>query len=223
MSDRRYDLLDVGAAPRAVDVASYLARIAFFEAASVDAFDILARDLGAHRAPASLLRSCRSARNDELRHTRMASTLASRHGASFAAPPAHRPREPRDIEAIAIENAAGGCVREAFGVRLAAWQAEHAPTEELRAFFARLVRDEARHAALAWRIDAWLSPQLDGEARARVVVARARALAELEASLDEAPVAGLGLPDPATARELFAVWRAAAFGARVSPPTVDAA
>lgn len=206
---RRYDGLDERDAPRAYDTASYLARMAFFEAASIDAFAILARELRRMRAPASLVRACFVARGDEVRHARMAATLAKR-----AAPgrptklllPATPEEEERSRESLAIENASEGCIREAFGVLLGTWQALHAPTAELRAFFGKLAEDEARHAALAWRIDAWARSGLDAGANARIDRARDATLDAVAASLVDPPIDGLGLPSPADARALFAAF-----------------
>ena len=206
---RRYDSLDDTRAPSSTDIGSYLARMAFFEAASVDAFALLASDLRRHGAPTSLIRSSLAARRDEIRHARMAATLARRHGGAAVAPPAPRIGAPRSLEDIAVENAVEGCVRETFGVLLGLWQAEHAETAELRAFFGALATDESRHAALAMRVDAWLRSRLSESAIERVDAARERALVELEASLAAQPLPGLGLPSAAQAKALLATWLAA--------------
>lgn len=205
---RRYTDLDDSSAPRAHDVASYLARMAFFEAASVDSFTLLRDELTKHGAPRALVAACTTARNDEIRHARMASRLARRHGGAVLAPPDLAASGARALEEIAIENAVEGCVRETFGVLVGMWQAEHAPTKELRAFFAKLAHDESRHAALALRVDAWVRTRLDAAAIARLDAAHARALAELEASLATEPVSGLGLPRPVDAARIFAAWTA---------------
>lgn len=200
---RRYDALDDAAAPVAGDVASYLARTAFFEAASIDAFEILARELRASGAPRALVRGCFAARGDEVRHARMARNVAKRHGAVHLPMPEAGDVLPRSLAALAIENVVEGCVREAFGVVLGLWQAVHAPTQELRAFFAQLAEDEARHAALAWSVDTWARAQLDASTNARIDRARDAALEALATSLAEVPVEGLGLPSPRDARVLF--------------------
>ncbi len=206
---RRYTGLDDREAPTGDTVGSYLARMAFFEAASVDAFALLADELATHDAPRSLIRACRVAKHDEVRHARMARTLAKRHGGVLVEPPAPSPAKSRDrahdLEAIATENAVEGCVRETFGVLIGMWQAEAAPTAELRAFFGAITQDELRHAALSMRIDAWLRSQLSPEAIERVDGARAHAIAALEASfLEHEPPAGLGLPSNAQGRALLA-------------------
>lgn len=201
---RRYDALDDALAPVARDVGSFLARMAFFEAASVDAFAILGRELRAHRAPRSLVRACAAARADEVHHARMARTIAKRHGASEPpAPPSPAQEGERTLEAIAIENAVEACVYESFGVVIGMWQAAHAPSADLRAFFSKLVEDESRHVALAWRVDAWARAALDAGANARIDRARDAALDELAKNLENEPTPGLGLPSPREARALF--------------------
>jgi hypothetical protein len=182
--------------------------MAFFEAASVDAFARLERELARHGAPASLRRSCRVAAADEVRHARMAAKLALKFGGTVVAPPpasAHA----QSLEDLAIENAVEGCVRETFGVAIGMWQAEAAPTKQLRSFFAAIAQDESRHATLAARVDAWLRSKLSPAARERVERAREEALAALEASLlAHDPPPGLGMPTASQAHALFLQWRA---------------
>jgi hypothetical protein len=146
------------------------------EAASVDAFRVLARELRHHGAPKSLVRAAERAARDEIGHARAAGALARRWGVMPRAPRVE-PRPVRSLEAIAIENAVEGCVRETFGALLATHQARAAASPRLRETFSRIAKDETRHAALAWRVAQWLDGRLDGEARARVRAAR-RAAAE---------------------------------------------
>lgn len=199
---RGYEGLDEDGAPVAVDVATYLARAAFYEAASADAFAHLVTALRHHGAPRVLIRACLDARADEVRHARMAATLAARHGATVVRP-TRATVAPRSLEALATENAVEGGVGESFGVVVGMWQAAHAPTEELRAFYKHIVRDEARHAALAWRVDAFLRARLDRAANARVDRARDEALVRLARSIDAPAVRGVGLPAKRDAQRLF--------------------
>jgi hypothetical protein len=163
-------LVDTSRAERET-LGDYFAEIAFLEAASVDAFRVLARELRHHKAPDSLVRAARRAASDEVRHARMATTLARRAGVTPRAPRIE-PRSVRTLEAIAIENAAEGCVRETFGALLATHQARAATSADLRRTFARIAKDETRHAALAWRVARWLDGRLDRGARLRVRAAR---------------------------------------------------
>ncbi len=177
---------------------AYLASVAHLEAASVDAFESLARELAHHGAPRSLVLRAGIARRDEIRHARVMRRLASRYGGQFRAPRVAR-LAVRGLEALALDNAAEGCVRETFGALVGMWQAEQAKDPTVRRVMRRIAQDEARHASLAWAIDAWIRPRLDAEARERVEAARRKTLetvaAEARAGNDPALVRALGLPD----------------------------
>jgi hypothetical protein len=156
------------AAIEGTGVGAYFARMAHEEAASVYAFERLARELAHHRAPDALVRHAKSAARDETKHARMMSRLARAHG---ALPPNVRTRlegGPRPLEAIALENAIEGCVRETCGAFDAAWLAKHGP-RAFRKTFAIVAKDELRHAALAWAIARWSLPMLDDRSRHDVV------------------------------------------------------
>jgi hypothetical protein len=162
--------------PQEQGLGAYFAEIAALEAASVDAFEILARELRHHGAPDSLIRAARRAARDEVRHARMVGALARRCGFTPRSPRI-APQPLKSLEAMAIENAVEGCVRETYGALLATYQARAATSSALRETFSRIAKDETRHATLAWRVAAWLDGRLDREARARVEAAR-RAAAE---------------------------------------------
>src|SRR5262249_21768169 len=85
----------------------YLAEMAYLEAASVPAFERLARELRAHGAPARLVRAAERARDDEVRHAKTTAMLAARYGRSVAAPIVQE-MPTRDLVAVAIENATEG-------------------------------------------------------------------------------------------------------------------
>jgi hypothetical protein len=173
---------------------AWLAASAHLEAASIDAFEILATELGAHRAPPALIRAARAATADERRHANAIGRLAASRG---AVPPAvHVNRGPvRDIEAIARENAVEGCARETYAALLACRQARAATNPAIRAAMAGIARDETRHAALAWAVDGWSQALLAPAARRRVREARREAIEQLM----EAPLAGLSRDDRAQA------------------------
>jgi len=205
---------DCGAGRRPLGYAEppcdWLTRATLLEAASVRAFQDLRRDLAALGAPQSLRRRASRAARDEQRHARRMRALARGKGARVPKPLVEQ-RKTISIEELATQNAVEGCVREAFGALVAAWQGEHAADREVRAAMARIAIDEAEHAALAFQVDGWLMKRLDPGARARVEAARrqaARALSESRPSPDSNPLSEyLGLPDPkiraALARELF--------------------
>jgi len=193
-------------------VGAHLARVAYLEAASVDAFERLERELRAHGAPRHLRAGARAARRDEVRHARVTKALAERAGGVVASPRV-RPGPVRDLEAIALENAVEGCVREAFGAAVAVVQAERAGDASVRAEMRGIARDELRHAELSFRVARWLDTKLDAGARARVRRASAKAARDLVRSLEREPppalVAALGVPDARRARAIAGELRAA--------------
>ena len=194
-------------------VAGYLAQMAYLEAASVDAFGRLERELEAHGAPRELLASARRARRDEVRHARVATALAERAGAIVPSPEV--PRGPvRALENIAIENAVEGCVHETFGAAVTMVQAATAGDRAVRAAMRTIARDELRHAELSWSIARWLDEKLDDAARSRVRRARDDAGRALVGTMSREPprelVEELGIPAArhaqAIARELRAAF-----------------
>ncbi|MRG94985.1 ferritin-like domain-containing protein [Polyangium spumosum] len=186
-------------------VGAYLASVAHLEAASVDAFGALAAELSHHGAPRALVERAEIARRDEVRHARVMRRLASRHGGRFRAPSVAK-QASRSLEAIALDNAVEGCVRETFGALVGMWQARAAKDPAVRRAMRRIALDEARHASLAWAIDEWIRPRLDAAARARIEAARLATLDAVaaEARAGNAPelVTTLGLPDGAAGERL---------------------
>ena len=194
----------MSAAPSALG--DYFAAAAHFEEASVHAFRRLGCELAAHRAPARLVRAARRARRDEVRHTRLSRRMARRFGGA-PVPPRVEPLATRPLDAIALENAVEGCVRETFGALVAGFQAANAKDPAIARMMETIARDETRHAALSWAVARWASRRLGPEARARIgercrdaVEALRR---EVDAPLDGALVTRAGLPDPAQRRALL--------------------
>ncbi len=177
--------------------------MAYLEAASVDAFERLTRELETHGGPARLMSASRRASRDEVRHARVMTALARRAGARV---PRVRvlPECPRSLEAMAIENAVEGCVRETFGAAVAEIQARRAGDARVRRAMQRIARDEGRLAALSWQVARWLDTRLDADSRARVREARARAVDALRAECARTAHPGvterLGLPSASQAR-----------------------
>ncbi|MDP3212871.1 MAG: ferritin-like domain-containing protein [Deltaproteobacteria bacterium] len=197
-------------------IGAWLAESARLEAASVHAFRILRDELAAHGAPVALRRAAMRAAHDEVRHARRLTGLARRRGAvparAVVADVGVRP-----LEVLAAENAAEGCVRETYGALVAAWQAQAAGDPVVRAVMRGVARDEARHAALAWRVAAWADNRLDRGARVRVTAARVAAVVELRRTgtqpRDPALVEAVGVPSAAHASTLVslldrALWSA---------------
>jgi hypothetical protein len=187
----------------ATETARFLAETAYLEAASVGAFERLARELRAHGAPRRLCDASRRAARDEIRHARVTKELAERAGGTV--PQARvEPRSVRSLEEIAIENAVEGCVRETFGAAIGMMQAAQAGDLHVRRAMKPIARDEARHAQLAWAVAAWLEKKLDAQGRARVREAQASAVEALmrEAGFepDATLIQPLGIPNAAQAR-----------------------
>ncbi|APR85993.1 putative lipoprotein [Minicystis rosea] len=192
--------------PRAIDARSatgaYFARMSHAEAASVHAFARLGDELAAHDAPAALVRAAARSARDEVRHARAMARLAHARGTAI---PQVRVRRgaPRSLAAIARENAVEGCIHEAFGALLVAYQAAHAPDEAMRRTFARIAADEARHAALSWAVSSWIEDRLTPRERARVAAARARAVRALRRCVPATTVdTAVGRPSPHVHAEL---------------------
>ena len=192
-------------------IARFLAEVAHLEAASVIAIRVLAAELRRHRAPRALVRAARRAARDEVRHARVMRSMARHRGAVAEIPVAAEAHE-RSLEAIAIENAIEGCARETWGAVVAAFQGRNARDPAMRGALRRIARDESRHAALAWSVDAWVRPRLSPEARRRVDDARNSALDELVAQIsrtseDPSLIDVAGVPDGAIAHSLVTTLR----------------
>lgn len=183
--------------------AVWLAQSAHLEAASVHAFQALASELASFGAPAALVKRARVAADEESVHTALVGGLARKRGAQTPDPRV-RPRGPRGLTALAIENAVEGCVRETFAALLAQHQAQRANAPDIRAAMRRIAPDETSHAALAADIDSWIAPQLSAAEALCVQRARRRAATRLFTSwsADVRATAELGLPDSATGRLL---------------------
>ncbi|APR80959.1 putative lipoprotein [Minicystis rosea] len=187
---------------------TYFASASHLEAASVHAFVRLGRELSASEAPPSLLRAARRAARDEVRHARATARLARRFGGEPV-----RPRVAslplRALDAVAIENAVEGCVRETFGALVAEFQAANARDPEIAREMEIIARDETRHAALSWAVARWAHDKLAIEAREAMAAhcreAMAALRAETQACMPEELRTQAGLPNEAEQRALLDV------------------
>jgi hypothetical protein len=200
--------LGFGPVPRGRELGVHFARAACMEAGSVEAFRMLRDELVAHGAPRRLVRSAMRAIRDEIRHVRQTSALARRFGEEPIAPRPVPPRPRRAFEAIALENAVEGCIRETYSALECAWQASAATDPVVRATMKRIARDEMRHLELSWAIHAWAVPRLDAVARERVAAAQRAEIATLLGEVSHDPHVSLrgagGLPRAAHSRALVA-------------------
>jgi hypothetical protein len=198
-------------APASDTVARFLSEAAHLEAAAVIAFEQLARDLEAHAAPRTLVLSARRAAREEAVHAATMRRHAARAGGQ-AWPVRVAATPSRTLEAIAVENAVEGCVRETFGAVVAMRQAERARGGRLRRSLRRIAREEAGHAELSWKVARWLSGELTEAAARRVDEARRGAVEALAHEVARDPhrslIDELGLPPAAEARAALDVLRA---------------
>lgn len=196
-----------GPAAATNELGAFFAAMAHVEGAAVAGFRHLAGELERHGAPSVLVDAALRAAKDEHRHACAAATLAQRFSAR---PPAIvvDPVAPRELEALACDNAAEGCVVETFGAAVTLHQAERARDPVIRRVFARISVEELRHAELAAQVARWAAARLDGSARRRVRQAQARAVRRVAEAIEHEPpsplVEAAGLPPAATARRLFA-------------------
>jgi hypothetical protein len=193
-------------------IATHLRDSVVLEAASVCAFERLARELAAHGAPLRLRRAALVAARDESRHARAVARMARRHGVRGRARAPRAAMNVRALVDVAIENAIEGCVHETYGAALARFQSERAPDPRDRTALREIARDEARHAALAEKIDAWVKPKLSRRDRERVDAARQNAANALVCAVRATPsLPMLGMPNAteatALAEGLGSLWR----------------
>ncbi len=200
-------------------VGTYFAEVAALEATMVFVLRRLRGELGRLGAPPSLLRDADQGARDCVAHARVMGRLAARYGAPAAPPPRIAPLPARDAFSLASDNASVGCIRVTYAALEAAYQSRRAADPVVRRVMDRIARDEARLAALAFAIDAWLVPQLTRQERVAVGHARDAAIGELRDELArprDPSVAGVaGLPSAQRAVALVAaldrsLWRPAA-------------
>jgi hypothetical protein len=156
--------------------------------------------------------AARRAIADELAHAAAMAKLARSRGGRVVAPAIAAIHEPALVE-LANENAASGQVGETFGALVAACQARAAIDPDVRAVFAQIAADEARHAALAHQLAPWFERRLGWRQRNAVARARQDAIARVIATSCDFGLSGdereqLGIPSPdrlrAAALHLFA-------------------
>ncbi len=129
---------------------------ALLEHASVASFARATLELMAVGAPAELLADCQRAGLDEVRHAEGCFALAARYGRARAPGPiAALPARPAGLARLAVDTFVEGCVAETVATLAGTRVLASCRDPEVARFLARIVRDETRHAALAWRTVAW--------------------------------------------------------------------
>jgi hypothetical protein len=164
-------------------VGSWLARMAELEAAAVEAFIHLAKELDAHGLPHFADAALRAA-GHEIQHATKVTGLALRHGRA-PQPLALRPSEVRSLEALALDNAGEGCGREAFGALVNQHQARTAADPAVASVMRSIAGDELAHADLSFALAEALMPRLTVAQRGRAREAQASVLERL--SSDDVP------------------------------------
>jgi hypothetical protein len=213
-------------APSRASLAETWARIGLAEHASVASFSRFALELLALGAPAALVTGAHAAALDEVRHAKLAFGLASAYAGDTLGPgplPLGDLVLHADLVAFAEATAREGCVAETLSALQMAEARDRATDPEVRAVLAGIARDEARHAALAWRTVRWAIDA--GGEPVRAAVARALAVQPTVPGDDAA-----GLLPPAVAREtirrgwaeVVAPAAAALLGGGSPVPMVDA-
>jgi hypothetical protein len=164
---------------------------ALLEHASVASFARFSFELLAVGAPAELVDLAHEAARDEVRHARGCFTLASAYAGGELGPGplsvGGALEISSDLAVIAASAVKEGCVGETLAAVQATEQLAVATDPAVRALLTEIVRDEAKHAELAWRFVAWAIETGGQRVQKAVVQAFAEALA--------APPALQPLPD----------------------------
>lgn len=200
-----------GFVPRTVaveDLGTFFVSCHELEAASVDAFERLARELEAFGAPTSLVERTRRAKRDEIRHARWTASLAREHG-SEPTTVAPAPLSIRSLFEMALENAVEGVVRETYGAACALYRAGRIADSRARDVMRRIAEDELRHAELSWDVATFAATHLDRDARRAIVQAIETTLDSLEDLGDDEPALrrAAGLPDQRASLRIVATIR----------------
>ncbi len=133
-------------------------RDAALEYSSIAAFEHLGRYLEESRAPADLVRRCRTAARDEAKHARMCYGLASAYVGRALGP---RPLDLHDLERhparerVIFETILDGCVGEAIAAADARAKLRREPDPVVKKVLRAIARDESAHARLAWSVVVW--------------------------------------------------------------------
>jgi hypothetical protein len=129
------------------------------EHASVAAFARAALQLMALGAPAALLAGLTRAQGDEVAHARVCYGVAAALDGQARGPgglDVSGLLDRVDLETVLVDTLVGGAVGETLAAARARAAAEATVDPALAAILHRIAEDEARHAALAWRVARWL-------------------------------------------------------------------
>jgi hypothetical protein len=180
--------LDVGAldvTTRAALAAAW-AEDAAMEHASIAGFARLILELMREGAPAGLIMEAQAALGDEVEHARACFAIAGALAGAALGPGALSLAGVRlgegegaraGLVALAVETVIEGCVGETLAAALARVAAVEARSPAVRDLLEKIGEDEARHAALAWKIVGWAIEEGGAAVKAAVKEALAAAMA----------------------------------------------
>lgn len=136
--------------------ATYWLEAARTEHASVAAFSRVCLELLSVGAPPHLLEGCHHAALDEIRHARLALSVARAFGDDSwdLGPLCEVPSRPRTLREIAVDALVEGCIGEGTAAARAHVAADRA-RGPVAAVLRTIAEDETRHGALAWAIVRW--------------------------------------------------------------------
>ncbi|MGH1340105.1 MAG: ferritin-like domain-containing protein [Nannocystales bacterium] len=149
---------------------------AAMEHASVASFGRVALELLSLGAPPELVEEAHMAALDEIRHAKTCLSLAQACGAARLEPGclAAVPQRRADFARFAADTFIEGCVGETIAALVVTRAAVGAEGEDVRQALEGIAADEARHAALAWRMVAWAVERGGAPVRAAVLDAANR-------------------------------------------------
>ena len=135
--------------------------IARYEHASIASFQKFTLDLMRFGAPPHLLDRAQQATRDEIRHAKMAFSIAQDLLQKDVQPSQldYTPSLCTDIHEFARTTLEEGAIGETLAVLLASEQLRVATDSSIQSFFKQVVEDEAQHAELAWETLRWCLQQ----------------------------------------------------------------
>ncbi|MFO0549041.1 MAG: ferritin-like domain-containing protein [Polyangiaceae bacterium] len=153
-------------------LANHWVREALMEHGSIAGFGESALDLLALGAPIELVRDTHSAALDEIEHARIATTLATRYGASVEPDRLERTaRSTPSFAELAVSTFLEACVNETIAALVVLEGARAAENPELASILGRVAEDELRHVELGWRVLAWALATGGAPAREALIAA----------------------------------------------------
>lgn len=143
--------------------ASYWAKVAMMEHASVASFSRFSLELMSIGASPELLALAHQAALDEVRHTQISLDIANQFSSTTFTPGAFPISSKAadfafgDMERIASAAALEACIEETLAAAVVMYQAEHMGDSKQQTLLRAVALDEANHAAFAWKAVQWMA------------------------------------------------------------------